>query len=256
MMIVEPLTPDGDGGSRRPSDEPISPELVLVDPSLRDLILSSGPESTWDQPAWSVPEPELRPRAKDGPPVGAKRRWVALAAAAVCGSAATFAAGFALAGIRFDDTNSAAPAPVSSAQASDITPTTRARTPPAAAGHAVGKTDQGKLPVPAPRAGTTAPQPTKVAAAQKPPAPAAPRRFAWPPAPGATSYQVAVYKDDIQVFRARTARTSIVIPDRSSQSRSSRPLVPGTYRWYVWPIHNGRTDTVALVRSTFVVRGR
>jgi hypothetical protein len=265
MMIVDGLTTNGDAGSDRPLKEPISPELVLVDPSLRDLILRSEPESTSDQPASPVPEPIIRPGAADGlvalraelaapDPPAPRRRWAALAVAAVCGSAATFAAGLALAGFRLNTTHSATPATDSAARTSDVTPITRARTLPAVASHPVVNTDHGELP--ARRAVTTARHQTKIAGAQKSPTAATPHRFAWPPAPGATSYQVAVYKNDVPVFRARTARTSIVIPERSSQSPSARLLAPGTYRWYVWPIHNGRTDSVALVRSTFVVRGR
>jgi hypothetical protein len=265
MKIVHGLTTNGDAGSDRPLNEPISPELVLVDPALRDLILRSEPGSASDQPASPVSEPTLRLGAAEGllptgselaapGPPAPKRRWAALALAAVCGSAATFAAGFAFAGFGFHDKHSATPATESAARTSDVTPITRARTLPAVASHSVVNTDQGKPP--ARRVVTTAPHQTKIAGAQKSPTAETPHRFAWPPAPGATSYQVAVYRNDVPVFRARTARTSIVIPERPSQSRSTRLLVPGTYRWYVWPIHNGRTDSVALVRSTFVVRGR
>jgi hypothetical protein len=60
-----------------------------------------------------------------------------------------------------------------------------------------------------------------------------------------------VYRDDVPVFRASTSTPSIVIPD--GKGGKSSALTPGTYKWSVWPVRDGRTDKVAVVSSTFVV---
>jgi hypothetical protein len=248
--------------------EPISPELVLVDPRLRDLVLrsesdpsASEAESCAYEPTGSWPFPAVTPRIaaarapmrSEAEPAAvvstpARRRWWPLGLAAVCGSLATFALGFAIESfVDVGGTRSAPSTTETSASTIGRAATSdRRAVPPVPEAGVARKTANDRT------APSEVPGKTRGKSSETPP----PRRFAWPPAPGATSYEVAVYRGDVPVFRARTTRTSIVIPERTKQSRSSRLLVPGTYKWYVWPVRKGRPASVALVRSTFVVRGR
>jgi hypothetical protein len=73
---------------------------------------------------------------------------------------------------------------------------------------------------------------------------------------GVTAYEVAIYRDDVPIYRARTKTASIVIPARSRDGGSGELLEPGTYQWYVWPVRNGQPDRVASVRSTLVIPAR
>jgi hypothetical protein len=73
---------------------------------------------------------------------------------------------------------------------------------------------------------------------------------------GVTAYEVAIYRDDVPIYRARTKIASIVIPARSRTRGSGVLLEPGTYQWYVWPVRNGQPDRVASVRSTLVIPAR
>jgi hypothetical protein len=65
---------------------------------------------------------------------------------------------------------------------------------------------------------------------------------------------VAFYKNDVRILHARTATASIVLPGRTDTSR--KRLAPGAYRWYVWPVRNGKPEDVAVVRSTLVIPPR
>ncbi len=97
---------------------------------------------------------------------------------------------------------------------------------------------------------TTPARPASTTPSSPTPAPE-PQRFAWAPVPGATAYEVAFYKDRVQVFRSRTPTPSIVIAGRPPGTES--PLAPGTYLWYVWPVRGGKVDSVAVVRSKLVI---
>jgi hypothetical protein len=265
---------------------PISPELVLVDPDLRELVLRSEPDGTEIELGGSATEPdgsapfprpkpqsavaELRERVEEEPAAVtsgvARRRWRGIALAGFCAALAAVGVGFAITGLPdFSGTKSGSPQLDRSARTTHRAGKTHQRVVPPAAKPAKAPTaaTPAKSPTTATpakarksRGGGTAttpvPRPTKVL---RPPTQApAPRRFAWPPVPGATAYKVAVYKGDVPVFSAQTAHTSIVIPERTRRSGSGPGLEPGTYKWYVWPVHGGRPDGVAVVRSTFVVR--
>ena len=79
------------------------------------------------------------------------------------------------------------------------------------------------------------------------------RRFAWPPVAGATGYHVELFKGSALVFRNETARPETLIPRRWRFDGRLRRLEPGEYRWYVWPIVNGRREATAIVQAKLVV---
>jgi hypothetical protein len=85
------------------------------------------------------------------------------------------------------------------------------------------------------------------------PSTAGTRRFAWPPVAGANGYHVELFKGSALVFRNETTGPEILIPRRWRFSGRSRRLEPGEYRWYVWPVVNGRREATAIVQAKLVV---
>jgi hypothetical protein len=237
-------------GERRGSeaDDPISPELVLVDPSLRSLVLNgdsrgTSPVSSPSSPTFASSETDERATELDfvrKSPVYSG--WLRLALAALCGSIVTIGVVLAIAGFPFSSPGTESGR---ATRSEDGTTTSQSAQATAKAGDERERTGG---------AATTSTQPSSDGSPAETVPPV--RRFAWAPVHGATGYEVATYKDDVPVFRARTKTPNIVIPERSPQKGSAPLLAPGTYQWYVWPVRNGQPDRVALVRSTLVIPAR
>ena len=129
----------------------------------------------------------------------------------------------------------------------------------------VGSRLDGETPTAAPLPATAEPQPpaagtvpseaaTQPSARTPPPSTGAgTRRFAWPPVAGATGYHVELFNGSGLIFRNETAKPEILIPRSWRFGGSPRRLEPGEYRWYVWPVVNGRRRTSALVQAKLVV---
>lgn len=66
-----------------------------------------------------------------------------------------------------------------------------------------------------------------------------PRIMAWAPAPGAAAYEVALYNGSRRIFLERTKRTRLALPAEWSYRGRRLRLEPGVYRWYVWPVRAG-----------------
>jgi hypothetical protein len=203
---------DGSGAPEPPPlevDEPISPELVLVDPELalraRALLPDprpftvSEPEPEYDPEANRVvlgevepaAEPALLPRRRSR-----KRRAAAYALALVVLAAVAAAIAFA---VMFRSGNDSA-APSDGNAPGPIVPAKQA--PPSA----------------------------------QPPAPAAsPRSFVWAPVHGAASYLVQFYRAGTEIFRARPSQARVVVPAHWSFKGREYSLEPGHYRWSVRP---------------------
>ena len=79
------------------------------------------------------------------------------------------------------------------------------------------------------------------------------KRFVWAPAPGAAGYRVQIFRASTLVFSADTSEPSTTVPATWTQGGARRSLDPGTYRWYVWPLVEGRPASKAIVQSTLVV---
>jgi hypothetical protein len=231
-------------------DEPISPELVLVDPGLRSLVLNGGPGEgpTPSLPAFaSTKQDESLPEQDRVRSSGIRTSWMQLALAGLCGSIVTIGAGLAIAGLPFSSAGAGSERAAGTTEAVSTVPMSEADPVSANAGAEQDGTGSRS-------ASTTSTQPPSDSGPAETVPPA--RRFAWAPVHGATGYEVAIYKDDVPVFRARTKTPSIVIPERSPQKGSAPLLAPGTYQWYVWPVRNGQADRVASVRSTLVIPAR
>jgi hypothetical protein len=219
----------GEAAPAEGSEDPISPELVLIDPKLRqrarELLPAHGPwspqptgsaaDGTVEQAAaavdvaalraavstaapaldaWPAPEPA-------GPPSRAgRRRWVrAVSSVLVVGVLA--ALGWTL--FRGQDAERDAQVDVGAAAPSSV-------------------------PAPATPAGGEA---------KAPRAPAGPRTmaFGWVPVRNARVYLVEFFKGPQKIFEAQTGRTRLTVPAHWSYEGRRHSLAPGRYRWTVRP---------------------
>jgi hypothetical protein len=86
-------------------------------------------------------------------------------------------------------------------------------------------------------------------------APGAPRTFAWPEEKGADAYEFRLYRATALVFRARTTKPRLVLPVEWKLADKLQRLMPGAYRWYVWPVARGRDEppSRAIVQARLVI---
>jgi hypothetical protein len=131
----------------------------------------------------------------------------------------------------------------------------------------VGSRADGETPTAAPLDAIAEPQPARNAASEgankgsaptRSPRPstgatAGARRFAWAPVAGSTGYHVELFRGSALVFRDETTKPEIVIRNRWRLDGRLRRLEPGSYRWYVWPLVNGRRTASAIVQARLVV---
>ena len=82
------------------------------------------------------------------------------------------------------------------------------------------------------------------------------RRFAWAPVEGASGYQVELFRDGNLAFAAQTPKPEIRIPAKWRFDRREFRLADLEYRWYVWPIVEGKRSPTAIVQARLVVRDR
>jgi hypothetical protein len=131
--------------------------------------------------------------------------------------------------------------------------------PGSAAGKPVTKAPSNTQPKPQPAAPKAIP--VLPPAASPPPAPAAKiagaRTFAWAPAPGATGYEVQLFRGDDRVLVERTSQTRLKIGPRWTYEGRAMALAPGRYRWYVWPLGAGgaRSDTPVVQARVLIGAG-
>jgi hypothetical protein len=157
-----------------------------------------------------------------------------------------------------------------SADPPSVTPTSR---PPAAPATQEPRTvgepaakDPPKTPTKTqPKAQPAAPKAIPVLPpAPSPPPTAAPaaktaeaRTFAWAPAPGATGYEVQLFRGNDRVLVERTEQTRLKIGPKWAYEGRPMTLEPGRYRWYVWPLGAGgtRSDTPVVQARVLIGAG-
>src|SRR5919198_229272 len=95
-----------------------------------------------------------------------------------------------------------------------------------------------------------------------PPAPAAitrtarPRTFVWLPVRGSTFYEIRIFRNDREIFEARTRKARLTLPRTWRYGGTSYRLKPGAYRWLVLPGFGARTRPrygAAVVSATLRV---
>jgi len=204
-------------------DDPVSPELALVDSALRERLLEAEADRILAVPfrvATAASGSALEPAETIRPEPARHGRRIAIAIFALLvvlvGAAAVWHA--------------------------------RHRANPAPTGVAPAATT-GVDPAATTNSGTAQ---TSEAAAGRPTT----RTFAWAPTSRAVAYHVEIRRGDNIVYSTRTRATRVSVRLRSAQHKGA-PLSPGTYRWYVWPLlrRNGHANRrgAAIVATTIVV---
>jgi hypothetical protein len=267
-------------------DEPVSPELALVDPELRERLRDLLPEIELEPPPpvlRALPDPESEadraltppPELVEAPgPVPAPVATLPVRPAPVYlyptrgERMRSFAKAFALGAAAATVITVGVVAELGDGPAATEDPGT---TPPRVA---------APVPVPAPSdtsGGSTITKPAtgtktqpkgatkpKIAAGKSsaprqqkaPPPPAAssePRRFAWAPVEGAVGYRLELFRGDRQVFETRTKQPVYELPTRWRHDGVTQTLTTGDYRWYVWPLLANGQSRAAVVQARLTV---
>ncbi len=225
------------------TDDPVTPELALVDPSLRNRLLAESPPAASPpapakrvrqikerEPAALIEQIPARAEPSDGSPSYRRRLTVPLLIAAFS-SLLTLAAVAIGLELRLNKEPSATPA--STVSRHTATPPNQ----PPASSTTTQQTPSRTGPV------TTAKPPREL-------------RFSWAAVAGATSYDVAFYAHgahDRLVLQLSTRTPTAVVKVGKPGTKAAHSLTPGPYRWYVWPVRATGRDAVAVVRSTLTV---
>jgi hypothetical protein len=259
--------------------EPISPELVLVDPELARSARQALPDRPWEAvappPRW-VPPPAPMAASAEAPVTGAPaalprperaRLWPRRAATAAVSltALAAFVAASAGAFTDPDDRPYLAPLGVESPPTTEtiapsapppptLTPPTPARPPKPKSKAAPA--NQAAQPSARPRSTPPAASArSRNAPEGRPPTGSARgfgkgRIFAWPRYTGATYYHVTLMRAGKAVWEARPAGPQIILPARLR-------LRPGKYMWVVragYGVRSERRLGPPFMRSSFQVR--
>jgi outer membrane biosynthesis protein TonB len=226
--------------------EPISPELVLVDPEL-----AAGARAALPDHPWPAPVP-IEPAARPGP--GRQFR-----VGAILGQLGFFAAFllviFVLSVVpRGDRPTLAAPPPAAAPRpqpsAAPQPPTVKENPPAVRKKPAVKKAEPKPAPVRRPKRKPAA-SPKSQARRSTPTKPrkqprfTPARTFSWPPQARAASYQFTFLRNGRAFYRTRTRAPRAELPQRVR-------FTPGSYRWTVRPVIAGALGD-PIVDSTFEV---
>jgi len=231
--------------------EPISPELVSVDPELAATARAALPEEPWQMfiPA-PAPEPAPAPLPVATEPLVAPRRSLrgaGIALAFVAAAVAGIVVGSTDVFKRANDRPSFAAEPPTAAPSVAATTgvTTTVAPPSVTATSKIAPTTPPPAPAPAPTTPTRRPAPTTKSTAEGTFVPS--RIFAWAPVAGTDHYRVRFYRGGDVVLQGSPKQARFVLPPGFE-------FTPGTYRWTVEP-RRGDAYGAPLVDSRFKVSG-
>jgi hypothetical protein len=249
---------DRDDRSTTALDEPLTPELALVDPELRRRARAQLP----DKAAYERPRrprvagartalspgpsaaPAVRPAPARLPPARVRRSSRGKAARRLL-VLVILAAAAAFAVMRVGSLKHV----FWKSRAATVARANGTRTP----------TAPESAPKAKPRNGPTAPPKPDSHAAAKPATPAAspPRTFVWPPVTKADYYLVVFSRRGAKIFRARPSSARLVLPERWTFHGTDYTLLPGRYSWVVRPGYGPRARNhygPATVRANLVIQ--
>jgi hypothetical protein len=223
--------------------EVVSPELALVDPTLRERVRSllPEPESTLTRlealvAASRVASAQRRLEGaslragaaseRSHRPFLGRRRYGVMAG----GALASALLATSLVGVRVDLRG--VPAVADTAEIDSVHVTSGASRPPAGGATA----DPGS--------------PARDSAGNA----SRSQRFAWAPAAGASAYHFELFRESSKVYEADTSHALTTVPPNWEYGGRSHALEPGAYRWYVWPVISGRRAAAAVVQADLVVQ--
>jgi hypothetical protein len=245
--------------SVRADDEPISPELALVDADLARrhrerladppwVAVAREPTSPAVERSWIDEVRRGLPAETESAAAPARQERRRLRRAVPFGLTALLGAGIGVAFVAIlgdgGKPRLLPPAPASPATPTTPAVTTGSRPTAATRTRPSGSRPTKRSPPASPtKAGTETTQVqtrrTPPAAAAPPPAPpaapkaATPRTFAWVAVPGASHYRVEFYRGRTRIFRAYPGRARIVVPGRWMHNGATFSFAPGRYRWVV-----------------------
>ena len=240
--------------------EPLSPELVLVDPELAALARARlGSYAPPPQAACAPARNERVPAAVTErlPELDRRRRSRRL----LVGVAAAAMLTLLLADVRVEfSERRAAAEPAQGVQAPPeraLAPsreTTRTTPKPGTGTESTGAKSTGAKSTGAKSTGAKSTgAKTTGAKSRGAIASTAARRFAWAPVSTATGYHVEFFHGQSRIYARDTTRPQVTVPARWMYEGAVRALRQGEYRWYVWPIVAGQRDTQAAVQATLTI---
>lgn len=253
--------------------EPVSPELVLVDPALGDRVQARLPQpddtlARVDSLVHASRRASLARRSMEPPRrlerqrvERTRRRSRPTRSAALAGGVAAGTLVVALLlGVRIDLAGNPAGADTT---VIDTVPAVTIPEAPDPGPAPQPQPDPDPQPEPEPEPKSAPPRPAAPRPAVKPPnrvvKPARkpePQRFAWAPVPNASGYHVELFLGSSRVFEADTSRPTLTIPARWRFGGRSRSLEHGDYRWYVWPVLGGQRAARAIVQARLDIPAR
>ena len=202
---------------------PVSPELALVDPELRQAARELLPDLPRRAPVASPPV-ERTPRIVEPvPELAPPRRRSRLGL--LSSAAGVLALGVLLTLVVGREELPFRRAQQTQSVAAAVSPTTATVTQP-----------DRPATTPAKPAGTTTTPatstPVHANAVQG-------QTFVWVASPDAGAYEFQLFQGGERVFRARVDEARLELPGRWRQAGRPHALLPGSYRWYVWRIPEG-----------------